>query len=155
FGLDSRWVGRAPCRGKETGCGRSGDVLSSANGSATVAKPLAPRLPLRPALQIPLPKSRSLAWKAAAANRTSDVKGAGGPMPRTTTDRATEAKRKREARRRLHSTPAEQFSGATARFRREFVENPFGVTCAVCDRLWFARDVSTIGGVSDEKKQKS
>ncbi|KAG0435910.1 hypothetical protein HPB47_018245 [Ixodes persulcatus] len=54
----------------------------------------------------------------------------------TDDDRATEAKRKREARRRLHSTPAEQFPGATARFRREFVENPFGVTCAVCDRLW-------------------
>ncbi|KAG0432825.1 hypothetical protein HPB47_020475, partial [Ixodes persulcatus] len=52
-----------------------------------------------------------------------------------------------------HSTPAEQFLGATARFRREFVENPFGVTCAVCDRLWFAGDVSTIGGVSDEKRE--
>ncbi|KAG0445334.1 hypothetical protein HPB47_016547 [Ixodes persulcatus] len=52
--------------------------------------------------------------------------------------RATEVKRKREARRRQHSTPAEQFPWfpcATARFRREFVENPFGVTCAVCDRL--------------------
>ncbi|KAG0411714.1 hypothetical protein HPB47_011163 [Ixodes persulcatus] len=70
-------------------------------------------------------------------------------------DRATEAKRKREARRRLHSTPAEQFPGATARFWREFVENPFGVTCAVCDRLWFAGDVSTIGGVSDKKKRES
>ncbi|KAG0431658.1 hypothetical protein HPB47_021598, partial [Ixodes persulcatus] len=58
----------------------------------------------------------------------------------TDDDRATEAKRKREARRRLHSTRAEQFPGAMARFRREFVENPFGVTCAVCDRLWFARD---------------
>ncbi|KAG0412335.1 hypothetical protein HPB47_010541, partial [Ixodes persulcatus] len=49
----------------------------------------------------------------------------------TDDDCATEAKRKREARRRLHSTPAEQFAGATARFRREFVENLFGVTCAV------------------------
>ncbi|KAM7302804.1 hypothetical protein ISCGN_018312 [Ixodes scapularis] len=73
----------------------------------------------------------------------------------TNDDRATEAKRKREARRRLHSTPAEQFPGATAMFRREFVDYPFGVTCAVCDRLWVAGDVSTIGGiggVSDEKK---
>ncbi|KAG0427129.1 hypothetical protein HPB47_025803 [Ixodes persulcatus] len=47
-------------------------------------------------------------------------------------DRATEAKRKLEARRRLHSTPAEQFPGATARIRREFVDYPFGVTCAAC-----------------------
>ncbi|KAG0440875.1 hypothetical protein HPB47_016143 [Ixodes persulcatus] len=53
----------------------------------------------------------------------------------TDDDRAMEAKRKREARRRLHSTPAEQFPGAMARFRREFVENPFGVTCTVCDLL--------------------
>ncbi|KAG0409968.1 hypothetical protein HPB47_012915, partial [Ixodes persulcatus] len=68
---------------------------------------------------------------------------------------ATEAKRKLEARRRQHSTPAEQFPDATARFRREFVENPFGVTCAVCDRLWFAGDVSTIGGVSDEKQRET
>ncbi|KAG0429149.1 hypothetical protein HPB47_023920 [Ixodes persulcatus] len=59
----------------------------------------------------------------------------------TDDDRATEAKRKREARRRLHSTPAEQFPGATAMFRREFVDYPFGVTCAVCDRLWVAGDV--------------
>ncbi|KAM7296825.1 squamous cell carcinoma antigen recognized by T-cells 3 [Ixodes scapularis] len=66
-----------------------------------------------------------------------------------------EAKHKREAQRRQHSMPAEQFPGATARFRREFVENPFGVTCAVCDRLWFAGDLSTIGGVSDEKKRES
>ncbi|KAM7286280.1 hypothetical protein ISCGN_033164 [Ixodes scapularis] len=73
----------------------------------------------------------------------------------TDDDRATEAKRKREARRRLHSTSAEQFPGATARFRREFVENPFGVTCAVCDRLCVAGDVSTIGGVSDEKKREA
>ncbi|KAG0429303.1 hypothetical protein HPB47_023777 [Ixodes persulcatus] len=78
----------------------------------------------------------------------------------TDDDRATEAKhkRKREARlaqRRLHSTPAEQFPGATARFQREFVENPFGVMCAVCDRLWFARDVSTIGGVLDKKNRES
>ncbi|KAM7311655.1 endothelin-converting enzyme-like 1 [Ixodes scapularis] len=70
-------------------------------------------------------------------------------------DRATEAKRKRVARRRLHSTPAEQFPGATARFGREFVDYPFGVTCAVCDRIWFAEDVSTIGGVSDEKKRET
>ncbi|KAM7292917.1 hypothetical protein ISCGN_026052 [Ixodes scapularis] len=69
--------------------------------------------------------------------------------------RATEAKRKREARRRQHSTPAEQFLGATARFRTEFVENPLGVTCAVCDRLWFAGDLSTIGGVSDEKNRET
>ncbi|KAG0423818.1 hypothetical protein HPB47_000428 [Ixodes persulcatus] len=55
-------------------------------------------------------------------------------------DRATEAKHKREARRRLHSTPAEQFLGATARFHREFVDYPFGVTCTVCDQLWFAKD---------------
>ncbi|KAM7286164.1 uncharacterized protein ISCGN_033048 [Ixodes scapularis] len=47
----------------------------------------------------------------------------------TDEDRAREAKRKREARRRQDATPAEQFPGATARFRREFVENPFGVTC--------------------------
>ncbi|KAG0444826.1 hypothetical protein HPB47_013340 [Ixodes persulcatus] len=67
-------------------------------------------------------------------------------------DRGTEAKRKREVRRRQHFTPAEQFPGATARFRSMFMENPFGVTCAVCDRLCFARDVSTIGGVSDEKR---
>ncbi|KAG0417431.1 hypothetical protein HPB47_005613 [Ixodes persulcatus] len=54
-----------------------------------------------------------------------------------------------------HSTPAEQFSGATARFRREFLENPFVLTCAVCDRLWFAGGVSMIGGVSDEKKRET
>ncbi|KAM7290854.1 hypothetical protein ISCGN_027441 [Ixodes scapularis] len=73
----------------------------------------------------------------------------------TDNDRATETKRKREARRRQHSTvstPAEQFPGATAMFRREFVDYPFGITGAVCDRLWFTGDVSTIGGVSDEKK---
>ncbi|KAM7311061.1 25S rRNA (cytosine-C(5))-methyltransferase nop2 [Ixodes scapularis] len=51
----------------------------------------------------------------------------------TDDDRATEAKHKREARRRLLSSPAEQFPSATARFRREFVDYPFGVTCAVCD----------------------
>ncbi|KAM7309765.1 DNA-directed RNA polymerase, mitochondrial isoform X2 [Ixodes scapularis] len=73
----------------------------------------------------------------------------------TDDDRATEGKRKRKARRRLHSTPAEQFPGVTARFRREFVENLLSVTCAVCTRLWFAGDVSTIGGVSDEKKRES
>ncbi|KAM7285165.1 hypothetical protein ISCGN_032125 [Ixodes scapularis] len=73
----------------------------------------------------------------------------------TDDDRATEAKRKRKARRRQHSTPAEQFPGATARFRREFVENPFAVTYAVCDRLWLAGDVSTIGGVSNEKKRET
>ncbi|KAG0435659.1 hypothetical protein HPB47_018373 [Ixodes persulcatus] len=38
----------------------------------------------------------------------------------TDDDRATEAKRKREALRRLHSTPAKQFPGATVMFRREF-----------------------------------
>ncbi|KAG0423015.1 hypothetical protein HPB47_001191, partial [Ixodes persulcatus] len=54
----------------------------------------------------------------------------------TDNNRATEAKRKREARRRLHSTLAEQFPGATARFRREFVDYPFGITCAMCDQLW-------------------
>ncbi|KAM7290853.1 hypothetical protein ISCGN_027440 [Ixodes scapularis] len=70
-------------------------------------------------------------------------------------DRATEAKRKREARRRLHSTPAEQFPSATAMFRSEFVDYPFGVMCAVWDRLWVAADVSTIGGVSDEKKRET
>ncbi|KAM7310372.1 hypothetical protein ISCGN_007281 [Ixodes scapularis] len=43
----------------------------------------------------------------------------------TDDDRATEAKHKREAQRRLHSTPAKQFLGTTARFWREFVENPF------------------------------
>ncbi|KAG0410540.1 hypothetical protein HPB47_012346 [Ixodes persulcatus] len=59
----------------------------------------------------------------------------------TDDDRATEVKRKREARRRLHFPPDEQF--------------PFGVTCAVCDRLWFAGDVSTIGGGSGEKKRES
>ncbi|KAG0435476.1 hypothetical protein HPB47_018460 [Ixodes persulcatus] len=67
--------------------------------------------------------------------------------------RATEAKRKREARRRQHFLPAEQFPGATARFWREFVENPFGLTCAVCDRLWFAE--AMIGGVSDEKNRET
>ncbi|KAM7314275.1 protogenin [Ixodes scapularis] len=70
-------------------------------------------------------------------------------------DRATEAKRKREAWQRLHSTPAEQFPGATARFRKKFVDYPFGVTSAVCDRLWFAGDVSTIGGKSDKKKRET
>ncbi|KAM7310480.1 E3 ubiquitin-protein ligase MYCBP2 [Ixodes scapularis] len=69
--------------------------------------------------------------------------------------RATEAMCKREARRRQHSTPAEQFPGATVTFRREFVENPFDVTCAVCDRLWFAGDLSAIGGVSDEKNRET
>ncbi|KAM7284815.1 hypothetical protein ISCGN_001909 [Ixodes scapularis] len=73
----------------------------------------------------------------------------------TDDDRAMEAKRKREARRRQRSTPAEQFPGATARFRREFVEDPFGVTCAVCDLLWFIGDVSMIGGVLDEKKRET
>ncbi|KAG0431995.1 hypothetical protein HPB47_021309 [Ixodes persulcatus] len=69
--------------------------------------------------------------------------------------RAMEAKRKGEARRRQHSTPAEQFPGATAMFRREFAENLFGVTCAVCDRIWFAVDVSMIGGVSDKKNRET
>ncbi|KAG0427772.1 hypothetical protein HPB47_025196, partial [Ixodes persulcatus] len=73
----------------------------------------------------------------------------------TDDDRATEAKRNHEARRRQHSTPAEQLTGATVRFRREFVGNPFGVRCAVCNRLWFAGDVSTIGGNSDEKKRET
>ncbi|KAG0442921.1 hypothetical protein HPB47_015482 [Ixodes persulcatus] len=49
------------------------------------------------------------------------------------------------------ATPAEQFLGVTARFWRELVENLFSVTCAVCDRLWFAGDVSMIGGVSNMK----
>ncbi|KAG0423552.1 hypothetical protein HPB47_000677 [Ixodes persulcatus] len=99
----------------KTGCGKSGDVRSSANGSATDVTPLSPRFPLRPSLQ------------------------------------TRRASRKREARRRQHSTPAEQLPGATARFRREFVvvENPFDVTCAVCDRLWFA------GGVSDENNRET
>ncbi|KAM7301194.1 hypothetical protein ISCGN_016730, partial [Ixodes scapularis] len=73
----------------------------------------------------------------------------------TDDDRATEAKPKREARRRLHFTLAEQFLNATAMFRREFVDYPFGVTCAVCNRLWVAGDVSTIGGVSDEKQHET
>ncbi|KAG0445027.1 hypothetical protein HPB47_002800 [Ixodes persulcatus] len=42
---------------------------------------------------IPLPKSTSLAWKAAAENRTSDVKGA-RQANATDNDRAMEAKRK-------------------------------------------------------------
>ncbi|KAG0416079.1 hypothetical protein HPB47_006755, partial [Ixodes persulcatus] len=53
------------------------------------------------------------------------------------------AKRKREARRRLHSMPAEQFPRATLRLQRVFVENPFGITCALCDRLWYAGDFQT------------
>ncbi|KAM7286214.1 uncharacterized protein ISCGN_033098 [Ixodes scapularis] len=47
----------------------------------------------------------------------------------TDEDRAREAERKRQARRRQVATPAEQFPGATARFWREFMEDPFGVTC--------------------------
>ncbi|KAH7942041.1 hypothetical protein HPB49_019986 [Dermacentor silvarum] len=43
--------------------------------------------------------------------------------------------------------------GATARFRREFIENPFGAAWAVCDRLWLACDLSTIGGVTNENQQ--
>ncbi|KAM7312319.1 condensin complex subunit 1 [Ixodes scapularis] len=148
-------VGRAPFRGKKTGCERSGDVRSSANGSVTAAKPLSPRFPLRQALQIPLPKkSTSLAWKAAAENRTSDVKSTSKPTPRTTIV-PWRPSAKREARRRLHSTPAEQFPGATAMFWREFVDYAFGVTCAVCDPLWVAGNVCTIGGVSDEKKRET
>ncbi|KAM7312818.1 uncharacterized protein ISCGN_009722 [Ixodes scapularis] len=153
FGLDSGWVSRAPFREKKTGCGRSGDRLrSSANGSVTAAKPLSPRLPLRPALQIPLPKSTSLAWKAATRNQRCKGRRRANA---TDGDRATEAKRKCEARRRLHSTPAEQFPGVTAMFPRVFVENPFGDTSAVCGRLWVVGDVSTIGGVSDEKKRET
>ncbi|XP_040358214.1 uncharacterized protein LOC8051231 isoform X4 [Ixodes scapularis] len=47
----------------------------------------------------------------------------------TDEDRAREAERKRQARRRQVATPAQQFPGATARFWREFMEDPFGVTC--------------------------
>ncbi|KAM7315183.1 hypothetical protein ISCGN_004965 [Ixodes scapularis] len=89
FGLDSGWAVRVPFRGKETGCGRSGDVRSSANGSASDVKPLSPRLPLRPSLQIPLRKKSSLlAWKAVAENRTSDVNGAGGLLRPSTRARS-------------------------------------------------------------------
>ncbi|KAG0415347.1 hypothetical protein HPB47_007483, partial [Ixodes persulcatus] len=93
-------------------------------------------------MNIPLPKkSTSLAWKAVAENRTSDVEGAGGPTPRTTivTRRPSASARPGDdcTPRRRNSS---RIPGATARFRREFVENPFGVTCAVCDRLWFAGD---------------
>ncbi|KAG0426442.1 hypothetical protein HPB47_026417 [Ixodes persulcatus] len=42
-----------------------------------------------------------------------------------------------------------------AAFRGEFVKNPFGVTCALCDQLWFAEELSTIGGVSDEKNRET
>ncbi|KAM7288176.1 RNA-dependent RNA polymerase 6 [Ixodes scapularis] len=49
----------------------------------------------------------------------------------TDDDCATKAKCKRESRRRLHSTPAEQFPGVTAMFRTEFVDYPFGVK-ALC-----------------------
>ncbi|KAG0414866.1 hypothetical protein HPB47_007943 [Ixodes persulcatus] len=71
----------------------------------------------------------------------------------TDEDRAREAERKREARRRQGATPAEQFPGATARFWREFVENPFGVTC---DRDHFGPDEFQISpGRTSGKKEKN
>ncbi|KAH7946133.1 hypothetical protein HPB49_020613 [Dermacentor silvarum] len=54
------------------------------------------------------------------------------------------------ARRRRGYSPSERFPGATAKFLREFVGNPFGATCVVCDRLWYAGDLTTsIGGVRE------
>ncbi|KAG0417289.1 hypothetical protein HPB47_005734 [Ixodes persulcatus] len=68
-------------------------------------------------------------------------------IPSIIYDDRVEQPPEREARRRQDATPSEQFLGVTARFWRELVENLFSVTCAVCDRLWFAGDVSMIGGV--------
>ncbi|KAG0410321.1 hypothetical protein HPB47_012559, partial [Ixodes persulcatus] len=73
----------------------------------------------------------------------------------TDDDRVTEAKRKREAWRRQHSTPAEQFPGATARFRREFVENPFVVACTVCDRIWCAGNAEVAPSLHTSQQQPS
>ncbi|CAN8029717.1 unnamed protein product, partial [Ixodes persulcatus] len=71
----------------------------------------------------------------------------------TDEDRAREAKRKREARRRQDATPDEQFPGATTRFRREFVENPFGVRC---DRGHFGPDQFQIAPRrTNRKKEKN
>ncbi|KAM7286216.1 uncharacterized protein ISCGN_033100 [Ixodes scapularis] len=71
---------------------------------------------------------------------------------KTDEDRAREAKRKREARRRRAATPAEQFPGATARFWREFMEDPFGVTC---DRGDFGPDQFQIASRRTSREEEN
>ncbi|KAH7979001.1 hypothetical protein HPB49_007733 [Dermacentor silvarum] len=40
------------------------------------------------------------------------------------------------------SAPRILHTAATNYFQKHFVQNPFGAVCSVCDRLWFAKDLS-------------
>lgn len=38
----------------------------------------------------------------------------------------------------------EHWDAANKRFRAVFTDNPFGLACGVCDRLWFAKDLKKV-----------
>lgn len=80
----------------------------------------------------------------------------------TTETRAVGAQRKRKARcvaadeeyaTETEKKPLEHVTGATARFQRQFANNPFGHTCDVDGRLWFQSDLSGLDAVRDEAQR--
>jgi hypothetical protein len=38
----------------------------------------------------------------------------------------------------------EHWNAANERLRAVFTDNPFGLACDVCDRLWFAKDFKKV-----------
>ncbi|XP_077558142.1 uncharacterized protein LOC144173706 [Haemaphysalis longicornis] len=52
------------------------------------------------------------------------------------------AVRAREAEERLP-----EFSGADARFKRDFLDRSFGHSCTVYDRLWFDNNLTTMASI--------
>jgi hypothetical protein len=38
----------------------------------------------------------------------------------------------------------EHWNAANERLRAVFTDNPFGLACDICDRLWFAKDLKKV-----------
>ncbi|CAN8011958.1 unnamed protein product, partial [Ixodes pacificus] len=85
----------------------------------------------------------------------------------TDADRAQNAKRLRQMRqdderrgaenaskrRRYHAAKLDNFNGACAKFKRDFLDRQFVCSCRVCGRLWFDNDLTKIGDVRDPAKR--
>ncbi|XP_042145074.1 uncharacterized protein LOC120844410 [Ixodes scapularis] len=52
-------------------------------------------------------------------------------------------------RRRYHAAKLDSFNGASAKFKRDFLDRQYVCSCRVCGRLWFENDLTKIADVRD------
>ncbi|KAH9367914.1 hypothetical protein HPB48_008366 [Haemaphysalis longicornis] len=98
------------------------------------------------------PSTRQTAYKYKRARTRQSVRQREAEAERRRLEADPEAVR---ARQRQAQARFREQGGADARFKREFLDRSFDHSYAVCDRLWFSNNLTTVGNIRNDTHQNN